>query len=104
MDCNTAQALSSFMAKTSASLSKIIKILSKDDEKQQYVITFESASQCANSQALHDMLKMIADHDGHIDFISESNSNPQFKTWTVVYTATVDLSMYCPKSCYSCYR
>lgn len=104
MDCNTAQALSLFMAKTSASLSKIIKILSKNDEKQQYVITFESNAQYANTQALHDMLKIIADHDGHIDFIMESNSNPQFKTWTVVYTATVDLSMYCPKSCYSCYR
>lgn len=104
MNCNTTQALSSFMAGTSTSLSRIIKILSKDDEKQQYVITFESASQCANSQALHDMLKMIADHDGHIDFISESNSNPQFKTWSIVYTSTVDLNMYCPASCLNLYR
>lgn len=103
MDCNTTQALSSFMARTSASLSRIIKILDRSDDKQ-YVITFESNAQCANTQALHDMLKMIADHDGHIDFISESNSNPQFKTWSIVYTSTVDLNMYCPASCINLYR
>lgn len=103
MDCNTAQALSSFMARTSASLSRIIKILDRDDDKQ-YVITFESNPQYANTEALHDMLKMIADHNGHIDFISESNSNPQFKTWTIVYTSTVDLNMYCPASCIKLYR
>ena len=74
-------------------------------ETQQYVMTFcSSGPSYANSQSLHDMLKMIVDHNGHIDFIMESDSSPRLKTWTVVYTATVNLSMYCPKSCLSCYR
>ena len=71
---------------------------------QQYIITFEASAQYANSQAVHDMLNMITNHYGHIDFIIESNSNPQFKTWTVVYTSTVDLNMYCPASCIQLYR
>lgn len=71
---------------------------------QQYIITFETNTQYANSQAIHDMLSMIVSHYGHIDFIIESNSNPQFKTWTVVYTSEVNLNMYCPKSCQIMYK
>lgn len=71
---------------------------------QQYIITFEASAQYANSQAVHDMLNMITNHYGHIDFIIESNSNSLYKSWTVVYTSEVNLSIYCPKSCQSMYR
>ena len=70
----------------------------------QYIITFGSNAQYSNTQALHDMLKMITDHCGHIDFIIESNNGERFKRWTVVYTSTVDLSFHCPESCYIFYQ
>ena len=70
----------------------------------QHIITFRSNAQYSNTQALHDMLKMITDHFGHIDFIIESNNGEKFKRWTVVYTSTVDLSLHCPESCYIFYQ
>lgn len=73
-------------------------------KNKQYIITFGSDTQYSDTQALHDMLKMITDHYGHIDFIIESNQAEIFKRWTVVYTSTVDLSFCCPKSCYIFYQ
>lgn len=70
----------------------------------QNIITFGSNTQYSDTQALHDMLKMITDHCGHIDFIIESVQSEKFKRWTVVYTSTVDLSLHCPKSCYIFYQ
>lgn len=70
----------------------------------QYIITFGSNAQYSTTQALHDMLKMITDHYGHIDFIIESVQAERFKRWTVVYTSTVDLSLHCPESCYIFYQ
>ena len=70
----------------------------------QHIITFRSNAQYSNTQALHDMLKMITDHYGHIDFIIESNNGEKFKRWTVVYTSSVDLSSHCPESCYIFYQ
>ena len=58
----------------------------------------------SDTQALHDMLKMITEHHGHIDFIIESNQAERFKRWTIVYTSTVDLSFRCPESCYIFYQ
>lgn len=72
----------------------------------QYIITFGSDTQYSDTQALHDMLKMITDHCGHIDFIIESIQAERFKRWTIVYTstATADLSFRCPKSCHIFYQ
>ena len=70
----------------------------------QYIITFGSNAQYSNTQAIHDMLKMITDHYGHIDFIIESNNGERFKRWTVVYTTSVDLSFCCPESCHIFYQ
>ncbi len=70
----------------------------------QYIITFGGNAQYSNIQALHDMLKMITDHYGHIDFIIESYQSEKFKRYTVIYTSSVDLSHYCPESCYIFYR
>ena len=69
-------------------------------EEMQYIITFGSNTQYSDTQALHDMLKMITEHYGHIDFIIESNNGERFKRWTIVYTSTVDIGFLCPKSCY----
>ena len=66
----------------------------------QHIITFGSNTQYSDTQALHDMLKMITEHYGHIDFIIESVQAERFKRWTIVYTSTVDLSFRCPESCY----
>ena len=73
-------------------------------ENMQYIITFGSDTQYSDTQALHDMLKMITEHHGHIDFIIESNQAERFKRWTIVYTSTVDLSFRCPESCYIFYQ
>ena len=73
-------------------------------EEMQYIITFGSDTQYSDTQALHDMLKMITEHHGHIDFIIESNNGERFKRWTIVYTSTVDLSSCCPESCYIFYQ
>ena len=73
-------------------------------EEMQYIITFGNDAQASDTQALHDMLKMITEHHGHIDFIIESNQAERFKRWTVVYTSTVDLSFRCPESCYIFYQ
>ena len=70
----------------------------------QYIITFGNEEQSSDTQALHDMLKMITEHHGYIDFIIESNQAERFKRWTIVYTSTVDLSFRCPKSCYIFYQ
>lgn len=75
-----------------------------DYDCSQYVITFEANAQYENSQAVHDMLNMITGHDGHIDFIIESNSNPAYKAWTIVYTSCINLNIYCPKSCCFMYK
>lgn len=63
-------------------------------EDMQYIITFGSDTQYSDTQALHDMLKMITEHHGHIDFIIESNQAERFKRWTIVYTSTVDLVIF----------
>ena len=73
-------------------------------EEMQYIITFGSNTQYSDTQALHDMLKMITEHHGHIDFIIESNQAERFKRWIIVYTSTVDLSFRCPESCYIFYQ
>ena len=73
-------------------------------EEMQYIITFTSNAQYSNTQALHDMLKMITEHYGHIDFIIESNNGERFKRWTIVYTSTVDIGFRCPESCYIFYQ
>ena len=73
-------------------------------EEMQYIITFGSDTQYSDTQALHDMLKMITEHHGHIDFIIESNQAERFKRWTIVYTSTVDLSFCRPESCYIFYQ
>ena len=70
----------------------------------QYIITFGSDTQYSDTQALHDMLKMITEHHGHIDFIIESNQAERFKRWTIVYTSTIDLSFRYPESCYIFYK
>ena len=70
----------------------------------QHIITFGSNTQYSDTQALHDMLKMITEHHGHIDFIIESNQAERFKRWTIVYTSIVDLSFRCPESCYIFYQ
>lgn len=73
-------------------------------ENMQYIITFGSNVQYSNTQALHDMLKMITDHYGHIDFIIESVQSEKFKRWTVVYTSYVDFGFRCPESCHIFYQ
>lgn len=73
-------------------------------EDMQYIITFGSNAQYSNTQALHDMLKMITEHCGHIDFIIESVQSERFKRWTIVYTSCVDLGFRCPESCYIFYQ
>ena len=73
-------------------------------EDMQYIITFGSDIQYSDTQALHDMLKMITEHHGHIDFIIGSNQAERFKRWTIVYTSTVDLSSRGPESCYIFYQ
>ena len=73
----------------------------------QYIITFGSNTQYSDTQALHDMLKIITEHYGHIDFIIESVQAKRFKNfkrWTIVYTSTVDLGFRCPESCYIFYQ
>ena len=70
----------------------------------QHIITFGSNTQYSDTQALHDMLKMITDHYGHIDFIIESNNGERFKRWTIVYTSTVDIGFRCPESCHIFYQ
>ena len=70
----------------------------------QHIITFGSNTQYSDTQALHDMLKMITEHYGHIDFIIESVQAERFKRWTVVYTSSVDLSFHCPESCHIFYQ
>ena len=70
----------------------------------QHIITFGSNTQYSDTQALHDMLKMITEYYGHIDFIIESVQAERFKRWTIVYTSTVDLSFRCPESCYIFYQ
>ena len=73
----------------------------------QYIITFGSNTQYSDTQALHDMLKIITEHYGHIDFIIESvqaERFKKFKRWTIVYTSTVDLGFRCPESCYIFYQ
>ena len=70
----------------------------------QHIITFGSNAQYSDTQALHDMLKMITDHYGHIDFIIESVQSEKFKRWTVVYTSTIDIGFRCPESCYIFYQ
>ena len=54
-------------------------------EEMQYIITFGSDTQYSDTQALHDMLKMITEHHGHIDFIIESNQAERFKRWIIIY-------------------
>ena len=73
----------------------------------QHLITFGSNTQYSNTQALHDMLKTITEHYGHIDFIIESvqaERFKRFKRWTIVYTSTGDLSFRCPESCHIFYQ
>lgn len=70
----------------------------------QHIITFGSNTQYSDTQALHDMLKMITDHCGYIDFIIESDQAERFKRYTVVYTSSVDLSIHCPESCHIFYQ
>ena len=70
----------------------------------QHIITFGSNTQYSDTQALHDMLKTITEHYGHIDFIIESVQSEKFKRWTVVYTSTIDIGFRCPESCYIFYR
>ena len=70
----------------------------------QHIITFGSNTQYSDTQALHDMLKMITEHYGHIDFIIESINDERFKRWTIVYTSSVDLGFRCPESCYIFYQ
>lgn len=65
----------------------------------QHIITFGSNTQYSDTQALHDMLTIITEHCGHIDFIIESVQAERFKRWTIVYTSTVDLGFRCPESC-----
>ena len=70
----------------------------------QHIITFGSNTQYSDTQALHDMLKTITEHCGHIDFIIESVQAERFKRWTVVYTSTIDIGFRCPESCYIFYQ
>ena len=70
----------------------------------QHIITFGSDTQYSDTQALHDMLKMITEHHGHIDFIIESNQAERFKRWTIVYASTNDIGFRCPESCYIFYQ
>lgn len=70
----------------------------------QHIITFGSNTQYSDTQALHDMLKTITEHYGHIDFIIESVQSEKFKRWTVVYTSTIDIGFRCPESCYIFYQ
>ena len=70
----------------------------------QNIITFGSNTQYSDTQALHDMLKMITDNYGHIDFIIESVQAERFKRWTVVYTCTCNIGFRCPASCHIFYQ
>ena len=70
----------------------------------QHIITFGSNTQYSDTQALHDMLKMITEHYGHIDFIIESVQAERFKRWTIVYTCTGDIGFRCPESCHIFYQ
>lgn len=70
----------------------------------QHIITFGSNTQYSDTQALHDMLKMITEHYGHIDFIIESVQTERFKRWTIVYTSIGDIGFRCPESCYIFYQ
>ena len=70
----------------------------------QNIITFGSNTQYSDTQALHDMLKMITDNYGHIDFIIESVQAERFKRWTIVYTCTGNIGFRCPESCHIFYQ